>query len=120
MHDTCHWSGWRRRVSHSTRSWTIPWAWPTAYLEQAGIARIRSQFALAHARLEEAAARLPGTGQQLEARPVLYRMGARCHRRGAVRTSPYVALGEPAALPGLGRSQRIGWVRYLLARLLFV
>src|SRR5579884_1183531 len=85
-----------------------------------GIARIRSQFALAHAQLEEAATRFQALGNR-------WRQG-QCYTewaRAATEEGQYeqarTLLEESLLLyQKLGDTQRLGWVRYLLARLLFV
>ncbi len=85
-----------------------------------GIARIRSQFALAHAQLEEAAIRFQALGNR-------WRQG-QCYTewaRAAIEEGQYEqarALLEESLLlyQELGDTQRLSWVRYLLARLLFV
>ena len=85
-----------------------------------GIARIRSQFAQAQAQLEEAATCFQALGN-------LWRQG-QCwteQARAATEQGHYdqaqVLLLESLALyQELGDQQRVGWVRYLLARLLFV
>jgi DNA-binding CsgD family transcriptional regulator len=85
-----------------------------------GIARIRSQFALAHAQLEEAAARFQALGNR-------WRQGQCCTEwaRAATEEGQYeqanALLSESLLLyQALDDTQRIGWVRYLLAHLLFV
>jgi DNA-binding CsgD family transcriptional regulator/tetratricopeptide (TPR) repeat protein len=85
-----------------------------------GIARIRSQFAQAHAQLEEAAARFQALGNR-------WRQG-QCYTewaRAAIEEGHYeqaqALLSESLLLyDDLGDAQRLGWVRYLQARLLFV
>jgi predicted ATPase/DNA-binding CsgD family transcriptional regulator len=84
------------------------------------IARIRSQFGIAHARLEEAASRF----EQLDNR---WRQG-QCYTeraRAATEQGQYEqaqAFLEKSFIlyQELGEAQRIAWVRYLWARLLFV
>jgi len=85
-----------------------------------GIARIRSQFALAHAQLEEAATRFQALGNR-------WRQG-QCSTewaRAAIEEGQYeqarALLSESLLLyQALGDTQRLGWVRYLQARLYFV
>jgi DNA-binding CsgD family transcriptional regulator/tetratricopeptide (TPR) repeat protein len=84
------------------------------------IARIRSQFVQAQAHLEEAAARFQALGDR-------WRQG-RCSTewaRAAIEQGQYdqtqARLSESLVLyQELGDPQRIAWVRYLLAHLLFV
>ena len=84
------------------------------------IARIRSQFALAHTQLDEAATRFLAHGNR-------WRQG-QCYTewaRAATEEGHYeqarALLEESLRLyQELGDMQRLGWVRYLLARLLFV
>jgi predicted ATPase len=85
-----------------------------------GFARIRSQFALAHAQLEEAATRFQALGNR-------WRQG-QCYTewaRAAIEAGQYeqaqALLSESQLLyQELGDTQRLSWVDYLLARLLFV
>jgi predicted ATPase/DNA-binding CsgD family transcriptional regulator len=85
-----------------------------------GIARIRSHFALAHAQLEEAATRFQELGDS-------WKQG-QCYTewaRAAIEDGQYKqarALLEESLLlyKALDDTQRLDWVRYLLARLLFV
>src|SRR5579884_1835587 len=89
-------------------------------LQLGAIARIRSQFGSAHAWLEEAATRFQELGNS-------WRQG-QCYTewaRVATEQGQYElarALLEKSLLlyQALGDVQRLGWVRYLLARLLFV
>ncbi len=84
------------------------------------IARVRSQFVLAHARLEEAAARFQELGDR-------WRQGQCSTERARIameqgQFEQAHALLEQSLLlyQELGDQQRLGWVRFLLAYLLFV
>jgi tetratricopeptide (TPR) repeat protein len=85
-----------------------------------GINRIRSQFALAHAQLQEAATRFQALGNR-------WRQG-QCYTewaRAAIEEGQYeqarALLSQSLLLyQELGDAQRLDWVRYLQARLLFV
>jgi len=84
------------------------------------IARLRSQFVLAHARLEEAAARFQELGDR-------WRQGQCSTERARIameqgQFEQAHALLEQSLLlyQDLGDQQRLGWVRFLLAYLLFV
>jgi DNA-binding CsgD family transcriptional regulator/tetratricopeptide (TPR) repeat protein len=84
------------------------------------IARLRSQFVLAHARLEEAAARFQELGDR-------WRQGQCSTERARIameqgQFEQAHALLEQSLLlyQELGDQQRLGWVRFLLAYLLFV
>ena len=92
----------------------------TSLYEMGSIARLRSQFAQAQAHLEEAATRFQELGNR-------WRQG-RCYTewaRVATEQGQYeqaqALLAESLVLyQELGDAQRLGWVRYLQARLLFV
>ena len=84
------------------------------------IARIRSQFALAHARLEEAVTRFQQLGNR-------WRQGQCSTERARAATEQgqyeraWALLSESLALyQSLDDQMGLGWVRYLQARLLFV
>jgi predicted ATPase/DNA-binding CsgD family transcriptional regulator len=84
------------------------------------IARVRSQFVLAHARLEEAAAHFQELGDR-------WRQGQCSTERARIameqgQFEQAHALLEQSLLlyQELGDKQRLGWVRFLLAYLLFV
>ncbi len=84
------------------------------------IARLRSQFVLAHARLEEAAARFQELGDR-------WRQGQCSTERARIAMEQgqfeqaHRLLSESLLLyQELGDQQRLGWVRFLLAYLLFV
>jgi predicted ATPase/DNA-binding CsgD family transcriptional regulator len=84
------------------------------------IARVRSQFVLAHARLEEAATRFQELGDR-------WRQGQCSTERARIameqgQFEQAHALLEQSLLlyQELGDQQRLGWVRFLLAYLLFV
>jgi predicted ATPase/DNA-binding CsgD family transcriptional regulator len=90
-------------------------------LHQLGsIARIRSQFALARTRLQEAAIRFRELGQHWR-QGQCYTELARVATEEGQYVQAHALLSESLALyQDLGDQQRLGWVRYLLARLLFV
>jgi len=84
------------------------------------VARIRSQFVLANARLEEAAARLQELGDRWR-QGQCYTEWARAATEQGQFEQARALLEESLVLyQELGDQQRLGWVRYLLARLLFV
>ena len=85
-----------------------------------GIARIRSQFALAQAQLEEAATRFQALGNRWR-QGQCYTEWARAATEAGQYEQARALLSESLLLyQELGDTQRLGWVRYLLAHLLFV
>jgi DNA-binding CsgD family transcriptional regulator/tetratricopeptide (TPR) repeat protein len=90
-------------------------------LHQLGsIARIRNQFVLAHARLEEAAARFQDLGDRWR-EGQCYTEWARAATEQGQYEQAYMLLEKSLLLyQELGDQQRLGWVRFLQARLLFV
>src|SRR5579883_1798158 len=85
-----------------------------------GTARIRSQFALAHAQLQEAATRFQALGNRWRQGQCLTEWA-----RAAIEAGQYeqaqALLSESLLLyRELGDTQRLNWVGYLLAYLLFV
>jgi non-specific serine/threonine protein kinase len=85
-----------------------------------GIARIRSQFALAQARLEDAAARFQALGDRWK-QGQCYTEWARVATEQGQYERAQALLEESRVLyQELGDQQRLGWVDYLQARLLFV
>jgi ATP/maltotriose-dependent transcriptional regulator MalT len=85
-----------------------------------GIARIRSQFALAHAQLEEAAARFQALGNRWR-QGQCYTEWARASTEEGHYEQAQALLSESLLLyQELGDAQRLAWVSYLQARLLFV
>src|SRR3989441_438981 len=84
------------------------------------IARIRSQFALAHARLEEAATRFQALDNRWR-QGQCYTEWARAATEEGQYEQAHALLSQSLVLyQALGDAQRLAWVRYLLARLLFV
>jgi ATP/maltotriose-dependent transcriptional regulator MalT len=84
------------------------------------IARIRSQFALAYARLEEAATRLQALGDRWR-QGQCYTEWARAAMAQGQYEQAHTLLSQSLVLyQELGDAQRLGWVSYLQARLLFV
>jgi len=92
-----------------------------ASLYQLGtIARVRSQFVLAHARLEEAAARFQELGNRWR-QGLCFTERARVSMEQGQYEQARTLLEESLVLyQELGDQQRLGWVRYLLACVLFV
>jgi ATP/maltotriose-dependent transcriptional regulator MalT len=85
-----------------------------------GIYRIRSQFALAHAHLEEAATHFQALGNRWR-QGQCYTESARAATEAGQYEQACARLEESLLLyKELGDTQRLGWVRYLLACLLFV
>jgi predicted ATPase/DNA-binding CsgD family transcriptional regulator/tetratricopeptide (TPR) repeat protein len=85
-----------------------------------GIARLRSEFAKAHAQLEEAAVRFQALGNRWR-QGQCYTEWARAATEAGQYKQAKALLEESLVLyQALNDSQRIAWVRYLLTRLLFV
>ena len=85
-----------------------------------GIARIRSKFALAQVQLKEAAARFQVLGNRWRQGQCWTEQARAATEQGNYEQA-YTLLSESLILyQELGDQQRLGWVRYLLARLLFV
>ncbi|HET8851329.1 MAG TPA: AAA family ATPase, partial [Ktedonobacteraceae bacterium] len=84
------------------------------------IARVRSQFVLAHARLEEAAARFQELGNRWR-QGLCYTEWAHVAMEQGQFEHAHALLEKSLLLyRELGDQQRIAWVRYLQARLLFM
>lgn len=84
------------------------------------IARVRSQFVLAHARLEEATARFQELGDRWR-QGQCYTERARIAMEQGQFEQAHALLEQSLLLyQELGDQQRLGWVRFLLAYLLFV
>jgi len=85
-----------------------------------GIDRIRSQFVLAQACLEEAATRFQALGNHWRQGQCFTEWARAATEQGRYEQA-HALLSESLVLyQALGDQQRLGWVRYLLARLLFV
>jgi predicted ATPase/DNA-binding CsgD family transcriptional regulator/tetratricopeptide (TPR) repeat protein len=85
-----------------------------------GIARIRSQFTLAHAQLEEAATRFQALGNRWRQGQCFTEWARAAIEEGQYEQARALLSASLALYQALGDTQRLGWVRYLLARLLFV
>ena len=85
-----------------------------------GIARIRSQFALAHAQLEEAAARFQTLGSRWRQGQCLTEWVRAATEAGQYEQARALLAESLLLYQELGDTQRLAWVRYLLAYLLFV
>jgi predicted ATPase len=85
-----------------------------------GIARIRSQFALAHALLEEAAARFQALGNRWRQGQCSTEWARVATEEGQYEQAKALLAESLLLYQDLGDQQRLGWVRYLQARLLFV
>jgi predicted ATPase/DNA-binding CsgD family transcriptional regulator len=84
------------------------------------IARIRSQFSLTHARLEEATPRFEALGNRWKQGQCLTERARVATEQGQYEQARALLSESLVVYQALGEPQRIGWVRYLLARLLFV
>jgi len=84
------------------------------------IARIRSQFALAHARLEEAAARFQELGDRWREGQCLTERARIAMEQGQYEQARTLLEKSLLLYQELGDQQRLSWVRFLLAWLLFV
>jgi predicted ATPase/DNA-binding CsgD family transcriptional regulator len=92
----------------------------TSLYEMGSIARLRSEFAQSHAHLEEAAARFQELGNRWK-QGRCYTEWARVATEQGQYEQAHALLSESLVLyQELGDQQRIAWVRYLQARLLFV
>lgn len=85
-----------------------------------GIARIRSQFALAHAQLEEAAVRFQALGNRWRQGQCFTEWARAATEEGQYEQARALLSESLLLYQELGDTQRLGWVRYLLAHLLFV
>src|SRR5258708_9407239 len=84
------------------------------------VARIRSEFAQAHARLEEAAARFQELGDRWRQGQCSTEWARVATEQGQYEQARALLEKGLALYQELGDQQRIAWVHYLLARLLFV
>jgi tetratricopeptide (TPR) repeat protein len=84
------------------------------------VARIRSQFALASACLEEAAARYQNQGDRWRQGQCATEWARVATEQGQVEQAHALLEDGLLLYQELGDQQRVAWVRYLLARLLFV
>jgi predicted ATPase/DNA-binding CsgD family transcriptional regulator len=84
------------------------------------IARARSQFALAQARLEEAAARFRTLGNRWRQGSCLTELARVATEQGQYEQARGLLEESLVLYQQLGDQQRMAWVRYLQARLLFV
>ncbi len=88
--------------------------------ELGSIARLRSHFVLAHARLEEAAAHFQELGDRWR-QGQCFTEGARIAFEQGQYEQAHTLLEESLRLyQELGDTHRVAWVRYLQARLLFI
>ncbi len=85
-----------------------------------GIDRIRSQFALAQVRLEEAATRFQALGNRWRQGQCFTEWARAATEQGQYEQARTLLEESLLLYQTLGDTQRLGWVRYLLARLLFV
>ncbi|HEX6477303.1 MAG TPA: LuxR C-terminal-related transcriptional regulator [Ktedonobacteraceae bacterium] len=85
-----------------------------------GIARIRSRFALAHARLEEAATRFQALGNRWRQGQCFTEWARAATEEGQYEQAHTLLSESLLFYQELGDTQRLSWVRYLLAHLLFV
>jgi predicted ATPase/DNA-binding CsgD family transcriptional regulator len=84
------------------------------------IARLRSQFVLAHARLEEAAARFQELGDRWRQGQCSTERARIAMEQGQFEQARALLEESLVLYQDLGDQQRLGWVRFLLAYLLFV
>ena len=87
---------------------------------QGSIARIRSQFALAHMRLEEAASRCQELGDRWKQGQCYTERARTATEQGQYELARMLLSESLVLYQALGDKQRLGWVYYLQARLLFV
>jgi predicted ATPase/DNA-binding CsgD family transcriptional regulator len=85
-----------------------------------GITRIRSQFTLAHAQLEEAASRFQALGNHWRQGQCYTEWARAAIEEGQYEQAHALLLESLVLYQELGDAQRLAWVRYLLARLLYV
>src|SRR5258708_28106238 len=85
-----------------------------------GMARIRSQFALDHAQLEEAATRFQALGNRWRRGQCSTEWARAATEEGQYEQARTLLEESLLLYQALGDAQRLGWVRYLQARLLFV
>jgi predicted ATPase/DNA-binding CsgD family transcriptional regulator/tetratricopeptide (TPR) repeat protein len=85
-----------------------------------GIDRIRSQFALAQARLEEAATRFQALDNRWRQGQCFTEWARAATEQGQYEQAQALLAESLVLYQELGDTQRLAWVRYLLARLLFV
>src|SRR6266852_5921820 len=84
------------------------------------VARLRSEFAQAHARLEEAMIRFQELGDRWRQGQCSTEWARVATEQGQYEQARELLEKGLALYEELGDQQRIAWVRYLLARLLFV
>jgi predicted ATPase/DNA-binding CsgD family transcriptional regulator len=84
------------------------------------VARIRSQFVVAHTRLEEAVARFQELGDRWKQGQCYTEWARAATEQGKFELAHTLLEKSLMLYQELGDSQRLAWVRYLLARLLFV
>jgi len=84
------------------------------------IARARSQFALAHAHFEEAAARFQELGDRWREGQCSTERARIAMEQGQFEQAHALLEQSLLLYQALGDQQRVGWVRFLLAYLLFV
>ena len=85
---------------------------------QGSIARIRSQFALAHMRLEEAANRCQELGDRWKQGQCYTERARTATEQGQYELARMLLSESLVLYQALGDKQRLGWVYYLQARLL--
>jgi ATP/maltotriose-dependent transcriptional regulator MalT len=87
---------------------------------QGSIARIRSQFALAHERLKEATSRCQELGDRWKQGQCYTERARTATEQGQFELARQLLSESLTLYLELGDKQRLGWVYYLQARLLFV